>query len=113
MIKESGFTYTPSDPVLYEIVIAKPELFTPKQVEILGHILQGRSNKEIASLMGIATGTVKNQICSSGLAGRDAIFSVSLKVSGDGTGAKRSSMIWNFLHTGVLELKPVEKESQI
>lgn len=108
MNKEAGFTFTPHDPVLYEIVVTKPEFFSPKQLEVVKHIIAGRSNTEIASLMRISPHTVKNHLTGTGCnLKRNGIFGVSEQISGQGVRG-RNRMIWNLLRNEVLELKPVE-----
>jgi two-component system NarL family response regulator len=40
---------------------AAPEL-TPRELEVLQHIVQGQSNKEIGSALGLTENTVKNHV---------------------------------------------------
>src|SRR5258708_11561272 len=102
----------------YNIVVAETHHFTPRQLDILGLILEGKTNREIASQLNIAPQTVKNLI--SGKVRiehhetKDAlgIFGVAEKVSKTIPNG-RIELIRFLLENNVLVQSPVDMDTVI
>lgn len=96
---------------LFDIVISEPRFFTPRLLDVLALVIEGRSNKEIARLRNISLETVKNYIqggaSSSSKKVGLGLYGITEELSG-GKRPNRTGMIYQLLELGVLELKPIE-----
>ncbi len=98
---------------LFNIEVAKPEMFTERQVEILNLILKGEKTENIAKKMGISRLTVKNYICGIGSSlGKTKIELGILGIARRETGvekiSERTGMILPLLEHDILKLVPIQ-----
>lgn len=98
-----------SNKKIFELVIAKPQEFTPRQLEILESVIEGKSNKEIADEIGITIKSVKNYMSGlgSGDRSRKGLFGIAADGDFDRKRFSRNGMIWRMLERGILKLEPI------
>lgn len=114
---EHEFKYSLEDPQLFEIVVVMPDIFTSRQVEILELLIQGRSNKEIASILLIRESSVKNYLRgipkARGEKTKMGLYGITKQVANiKEWNNDRVGMIYHLIQNGVLELQPLKKEKE-